>query len=75
MTKSKSKDPAVWKSQNKKQVDKYIITMAGTRGASAPRRSGRERKQVESVYTDAKKVVDAEKKKKKNKSARERGSR
>ena len=47
--------------------------MAGTRGASAPRRSGRERKQVESVYTDAKKVVDAEKKNKKN--ARERGSR
>ena len=49
--------------------------MAGTRGASAPRRSGRERKQVESVYTDAKKVVDAEKNKKKNKNARERGSR
>ena len=50
--------------------------MAGTRGASAPRRSGRERKQVESVYTDAKKVVDAEKKKKKeNENARERGSR
>jgi hypothetical protein len=54
------------------------ITMTGT--SAPPRRSGRERKQVESVYTDAKKVVAAEMKAKKSSAAprsksSERGSR
>jgi hypothetical protein len=37
---------------------------------SALRRSGRERKQVESVYSDAQKEVAAEKKKKKRAASR-----
>jgi hypothetical protein len=42
---------------------------------AALRRSGRERKQVESVYSDAQKVVAAEKSKKKKTAARGGSSR
>ena len=46
-----------------------------TESADAPRRSGRERKQVISVYTEAKRAAVAERKKAKNSGNFERSTR
>ncbi len=46
-----------------------------TESADAPRRSGRERKQVVSVYTEAKRAAVAERKKAKNSGSFERSTR